>query len=85
MYLSSSHGHGETSPYFLLREMLDRFHYLNYGLAAIFAFVGVKMLLSDVWHMPMWVSLAVIVCCLAAAVGASLVRPAGRAAPEPAP
>jgi tellurite resistance protein TerC len=67
---------GMTSLYFLLRGMLDRFHYLNYGLAVILAFVGVKMLLSDVWHMPTWLSLAVIVGCLAAAVGASLVRPA---------
>jgi tellurite resistance protein TerC len=75
---------GMTSLYFLLREMLDRFHYLNYGLAAILAFVGAKMLLSDVWHMPMWVSLAVIAGCLAAAVGASVVRPAQPAEPEPA-
>jgi tellurite resistance protein TerC len=73
---------GMTSLYFLLRGMLDRFHYLNYGLAVILAFVGVKMLLSDVWHMPTWLSLAVIVGCLAAAVGASLVRPAERAEPE---
>jgi tellurite resistance protein TerC len=75
---------GMTSLYFLLRGMMDRFHYLNYGLAVILAFVGVKMLLSDVWHMPTWVSLAVIVSCLAAAVGASLVRPAERAELEPA-
>jgi tellurite resistance protein TerC len=75
---------GMTSLYFLLRGMMDRFHYLNYGLAVILAFVGVKMLLSDVWHMPAWVSLAVIVGCLAAAVGVSLVRPAQRAEPEPA-
>jgi hypothetical protein len=39
-------------------------------------------LLSDVWHMPTWMSLAVIVGCLGAAVGASLVRPAERAEPE---
>ena len=76
---------GMTSLYFLLRGMLDRFHYLSYGLAAILAFVGAKMLLSDVWHMPTWLSLAVIVGCLAAAVGASLVRPAGPAEPEPRP
>jgi tellurite resistance protein TerC len=74
---------GMTSLFFLLRGMLDRFHYLSYGLAVILAFVGVKMLLSDVWHMPMWLSLAVIVGCLAAAVGASLVRPE-RAEPEAA-
>jgi tellurite resistance protein TerC len=63
---------GMTSLFFLLRGMMDRFHYLSYGLAAILAFVGVKMLLSDLWHMPTWVSLAVIVGCLAAAIGASL-------------
>jgi tellurite resistance protein TerC len=75
---------GMTSLYFLLRGMMDRFHYLSYGLAVILAFVGVKMLLSDVWHMPNWLSLAVIVGCLGAAVGASLLRPAERAEPEPA-
>ena len=75
---------GMTSLFFVLRGMLDRFHYLNYGLAAILAFVGAKMLLSDVWHMPTWVSLAVIVGCLAAAVGASLVRPAEPAESESA-
>jgi tellurite resistance protein TerC len=72
---------GMTSLYFLLRGMMDRFRYLNYGLGAILAFVGVKMLLSDVWHMPTWLSLAIIVGCLAAAVAASLLRPS--AAPEP--
>ena len=75
---------GMSSLYFLLRGMLDRFHYLNYGLAVILAFVGAKMLLSDVWHMPTWLSLAVIVGCLAAAVGASLARPAERPEPETA-
>jgi tellurite resistance protein TerC len=75
---------GMSSLYFLLRGMLDRFHYLNYGLAVILAFVGVKMLLSDVWHMPTWLSLAVIVGCLAAAVGVSTLRPAPRAHAEPA-
>jgi tellurite resistance protein TerC len=73
---------GMTSLYFLLRGMLDRFHYLNYGLAMILAFVGVKMLLSDVWHMPTWMSLAAIVGCLGVAVGASLLRPAEREEPE---
>jgi tellurite resistance protein TerC len=76
---------GMTSLYFLLRGMLDRFHYLNYGLAVILAFVGVKMLLSDVWHMPTWMSLAVIVGCLGAAVGVSLARPAERTETEAEP
>ena len=67
---------GMTSLYFLLRGMMDRFRYLNVGLAAILAFVArEELLLSDVWHMPAWVSLAVIVGCLGAAVAASLLRP----------
>lgn len=75
---------GMTSLYFLLRGMMDRFRYLNYGLAVILGFVGVKMLVTDVWHMPTWLSLAVIVGCLAAAVGASLLRPAEPPEPEAA-
>ena len=65
---------GMTSLYFLLRGMMDRFRFLNLGLAFILAFVGAKMLLSDVWHMPAWMSLAVIVGSLAAAVAASMAR-----------
>jgi tellurite resistance protein TerC len=76
---------GMTSLYFLLRGMMDRFHYLSYGLAAILAFVGAKMLLSDVWHMPTWVSLAVIVGILGAAIAASMARPAERADTQPGP
>jgi tellurite resistance protein TerC len=75
---------GMTSLYFLLRGMMDRFHFLNIGLAVILAFVGAKMLLTDVWHMPSWLSLAVIVGCLAAAVAASLLRPAPPARAEAA-
>lgn len=56
---------GMTSLYFLLRGMLDRFWALHYGLAVILAFVGTKMLLSDVWKMPSYLSLGVIVGCLA--------------------
>jgi len=73
---------GMTSLYFLLRGMMDRFHFLNVGLAMILGFVGAKMLLTDVWHMPSWVSLAVIVGCLAAAIGASLLRPSPAGQPD---
>ncbi len=43
---------GLRSLYFLLAGMQGKFRYLNVGLGAILAFVGVKMLLLDVWHMP---------------------------------
>lgn len=42
---------GLRSLYFALRSMLDRFHALKYSLAAVLAFVGVKMLLEGVHHL----------------------------------
>src|SRR5919112_5903188 len=51
--------------YFVLVGMMDRFAYLGYGLAVVLAFIGAKMLLIDVWHPPIWVSLGVIVGVLA--------------------
>lgn len=62
---------GMTSLFVLLAGMLDRFHYLNYGLSAILVFVGAKMLLSDVIHPPIWVSLLVITACITLAIVAS--------------
>ena len=55
--------------------MLGKFRYLNLGLAAVLVFVGLKMMLSDVVHLPIYVSLAVIIGTLAAAVLASILRP----------
>src|SRR4051812_46090734 len=52
---------GLRSLYFLLQGLMDRFRYLSEGLAFILAFIGVKMLLVDVWHIPIWLSLSVIV------------------------
>jgi tellurite resistance protein TerC len=63
---------GLRALYFLLAGMQGRFRYLNTGLAVILAFVGVKMLLSDVYHMPTWVSLTVIAVVLAITIWASL-------------
>ena len=51
---------GMVSLYFLLDGLLARFRYLNVGLAAILAFVGVKLILVDVWHPPIGLSLAVV-------------------------
>jgi tellurite resistance protein TerC len=63
---------GMVSLYFLLDGMLDRFRYLNLGLAAILAFVAAKLLLVDVWHPPIAISLGAIVLALAAAALASV-------------
>jgi tellurite resistance protein TerC len=63
---------GMVSLFFLLDGMLDRFRYLNLGLAAILGFVAAKLLLADVWHPPIALSLGVIVAALAGAALASV-------------
>lgn len=72
--------------YFVLVGMMDRFAYLSYGLAIVLGFIGTKMLLIDVWHPPIWVSLAVILGVLTVTALLSLRRvPAPEPEPEPAP
>ena len=63
---------GLRSLYFCLAGMAEKFRYLNVGLGVILAFVGIKMLLTDVYHLPTWASLLVIVSVLTAAVIASV-------------
>jgi tellurite resistance protein TerC len=65
---------GLRALYFLLAGSMDRFVYLKQGLAVLLTFIGVKMLLSPVLHLPVVVSLAVIVAVVGGAVGASLRR-----------
>ncbi|HEX2038786.1 MAG TPA: TerC family protein [Acidimicrobiales bacterium] len=63
---------GLRALYFLLAGMAGRFRYLNVGLGFILGFVGVKMLVAELYHPPMWLSLGVIAMALAVAVVASL-------------
>ena len=63
---------GLRSMYFLLAHVVHRFVYLKTGLAFILVYIGVKMLLLDVLHIPALVSLAVIIGILAISVVASL-------------
>jgi tellurite resistance protein TerC len=64
---------GLRALYFLLDGMAQKFEYLHYGLGALLVFVGLKMLVEDiVGHLPVGVSLGVIVAVLGASVGASL-------------
>jgi tellurite resistance protein TerC len=69
---------GLRALYFLLADMMGRFVYLKYGLAAILTLVGAKMLLADVYKVPVWLSLSAIAAILAVTVLVSL-----RAAPKP--
>jgi tellurite resistance protein TerC len=69
---------GMRPLYFLLAGAMDRFPYLKYGLAAVLAFVGAKMLATDIVHLPVWLSLVVIVLLLGLSIGVSLLRSPGR-------
>jgi tellurite resistance protein TerC len=65
---------GLRALYFVLAGAVAQFHYLKLGLSAVLAFVGAKMMLTDIYKIPTGVSLIVIVLILALAVLASLVR-----------
>ena len=72
---------GLRAMFFLLADLADRFHLLPYGLAIVLLFVGAKMLLAGVFHIPPLVSLAVIVGIVGTTIGLSLrTRPAQPAA-----
>ena len=64
---------GLRSLYFLLAGVVDKFRYLKIGLASVLIFVGGKMLVMDVYKVPVLVSLAVIALLLASSVIASLI------------
>lgn len=64
---------GLRSLYFALAGMLDAFHYLRYGLSAILAFIGLKMIIGDWVPISIGVVLGVVAGCLALSVIASLI------------
>jgi tellurite resistance protein TerC len=66
---------GLRSLYFLLAGVINKFHLLKLGIAAVLTFVGVKMLLSGYYEIPIHLSLLVIVAVLAVSVIASIVFP----------
>lgn len=63
---------GLRSLFFLVAGIMDRFVYLNVGLAIVLSFVGVKMLITDLYHVPINVSLAVVGFVLIGSILASL-------------
>jgi len=62
---------GLRSLFFLVSGSVARFVYLSPALCAILGFIGAKMLLGDLIHVPVTVSLAIVVGILALAVAAS--------------
>lgn len=67
---------GLRALYFVLAGVMGRFHYLRVGLALVLTFVGAKMMLTDLYKIPIAASLAVVVVLLAGSIVASLIRPA---------
>lgn len=65
---------GLRSLYFVLAGVMQKFVYLKLGLSAVLVFVGVKMVLADVYEIPSLVSLAVVAALLTISVVASLRR-----------
>lgn len=63
---------GLRPMYFLLADAIERFEKLKFGLSAVLVFVGTKMLLSDVLHISVWLSLLVIIALLGVSVLVSM-------------
>ena len=66
---------GLRTLYFALAGLVNIFHYLNLGMSIILMFIGAKMMLSDVYKIPIGLALSVVVGILAISVAASLLLP----------
>ena len=71
---------GLRSLYFVFADIIEKFYYLKLGLSVILTFVGVKMVLADVFSLPTALSLVVIAVVLTIAIVASIVRTRHQAA-----
>jgi tellurite resistance protein TerC len=74
---------GLRALYFLVADVIHKFHYLKLGLSAVLAFVGAKMLLVDVYKVPIGLSLGVIAALLLGAIALSLLFPKAAEANDP--
>jgi tellurite resistance protein TerC len=66
---------GLRAMYFAVASFMRSFHYLHYGFASIIIILGIKMLLSDVYHVPVTVAVVLVVIILMGAIIVSLLRP----------
>ena len=65
---------GLRASYFLLAGVMETFHYLSHGLSVVLIFIGLKMLVADLVHISIGLSLAIVVAVLTIAVLASLAK-----------
>jgi tellurite resistance protein TerC len=73
---------GLRSIYFALAGLMQIFHYLKYGLCAILVFVGTKMLISEIYKIPVVVALGTIIGVLLISILASVIWPRNEEIPE---
>ena len=66
---------GLRAMYFALAGVIDKFHYLKIGLSMILIFIGFKMLIIDLYKIPIGYSLGTIALILAASVILSILKP----------
>ncbi len=66
---------GLRALFFAMAGIMKLFHHLHYGLSAILVFVGVKMLLTDIYKIPILIALSVIACIMILSIVASLMWP----------
>jgi tellurite resistance protein TerC len=64
---------GLRALYFLLAGVMRHFRYLKVGLSVVLCFVGVKMMLADIYELPTYLALGAIAAILGAAIVASLI------------
>ncbi len=66
---------GLRSLYFTIREVIQLFHYLHYGLSLILGFIGIKMIISSFYKIPTLSALAIIAIILTISIIASIAFP----------
>lgn len=66
---------GLRALYFLLSGVIGKFHYLKHGLSIVLMFVGAKMLLADVYKVPIGLSLGVIALVITGSIALSWLLP----------
>jgi tellurite resistance protein TerC len=64
---------GLRASYFLLESILKTFKYLSHGLSVVLIFIGLKMLVADLVHIPIGTSLGIVMGVLVLAIAASLI------------
>ncbi len=66
---------GLRSLYFLIAGVISLFRYFKYGLAIILIFVGIKMMISDIYKIPTLISLTIVFSIITISILASVIIP----------